>query len=260
MSGWIIKSNDNVLTQNNTFTGTNQFNSGIIIANGQAVKGTTTIGNTWLLQSYDVDNALYRTFGTFTNGNTPSCAFSQPSGGTLTWDGGTIGATTAVSTLRSLAGIGTGIVPSMGLLAVNTTPAANVTTGETDLMTYTIPTNSFSAAGKGIRITSWGTSTSNVNAKTVQTYFGGTSINSAALLINAVNVWKSVTTIFATGTDTQSYATETVRISATATDVAARAVGTLAIDDGAPIIIKSTGTATSTNDITQTQMLVEFFN
>ncbi len=172
----------------------------------------------------------------------------------------TFAGTNQFAVLRSLAGTGAGLVPSMGLIAVNTTPAANVTTGETDLMSYSLPTNSLSAAGKGIRITCWGTTANNVNAKTLQTYFGGTSINSAPLLINAVNVWKTVTTIFSTGTDTQSYATESIRISATSLDVAARATGTLAIDDGAPIITKSTGTATATNDITQTQMLVEFFN
>ncbi len=64
---------------------------------GGALRTATSNANTVLLQSYDVDNTTYRTFGTLTAGNTPTLAFLQPSGGTLTWDGGVIGATTAAA-------------------------------------------------------------------------------------------------------------------------------------------------------------------
>lgn len=55
------------------------------------------------IQVYDVDNTQYRTFCALSAGNTPSVVWSQPSGGTLTWDGGAIGATTpAVGSFTAL--------------------------------------------------------------------------------------------------------------------------------------------------------------
>lgn len=56
----------------------------IVLSNGVAFRSTTTTGQTALLQAYDVDDATYRTFGTLTNGNTPSFALAAPSGGSLT--------------------------------------------------------------------------------------------------------------------------------------------------------------------------------
>lgn len=56
----------------------------LTIDTGAALKTDTTTAHTALFQAYDVDNTTYRTFGTLTNGNTPSLDLSAPSGGTLT--------------------------------------------------------------------------------------------------------------------------------------------------------------------------------
>lgn len=52
----------------------------------------------------------------------------------------------------------------------------NVGTGETDLATYTLPAGTFSADGKVLRITAWGTYAATANNKTVRVYFGGTNL------------------------------------------------------------------------------------
>lgn len=73
---------------------TSSLGDDVTLANGKALKTDTTTAHTMVFQAYDVDGTAYKTFGTFTNGNTPSYALAQPSGGTLTWDGGAIGSTT----------------------------------------------------------------------------------------------------------------------------------------------------------------------
>jgi hypothetical protein len=148
----------------------------------------------------------------------------------------------------------------MGAINVNTTPVSNTSTGETDLMTYTLPANSLSAVGKAVRVTCWGNQANNANAKTVQTYIGGTSINTATLLASSLGIWRVQTLFICTGSSTQSYFSETVRLNVSAQDVATRVSGTLAKTDTAGIILKLTGTGGATTDITQAGMLVEFLN
>ncbi len=53
------------------------------VANGGAITTDTTTAHTALIQAYDVNGTTYRTFATLTNGDVPSFAISQPSGGLL---------------------------------------------------------------------------------------------------------------------------------------------------------------------------------
>lgn len=82
----------------------------ITVANGKAIKTDTTTAHTLVLKAYDVDGTAYKTFLTLTNGNTPSMAITAPSGGAITIDGASIGATTvgtgAFSTLTATTPIG----------------------------------------------------------------------------------------------------------------------------------------------------------
>jgi hypothetical protein len=75
------------MTLNNTVVAT-------ALATPGAIETGTTAADTITLKVYDVDGTTYKTFGTGTANNTPTFAWSQPSGGTLTWDGGEIGGTT----------------------------------------------------------------------------------------------------------------------------------------------------------------------
>lgn len=76
---------------------TSSLGDDVTIANGKAIKTDTTTAHTMVLQAYDVDGTAYKTFGTYTNGNTPSYALSAPSGGTISIDGAVIGGTTAAA-------------------------------------------------------------------------------------------------------------------------------------------------------------------
>lgn len=75
-------------------TTTGAYTGGFTLSNGLALKTDTVADHTGLIQAYDVDNATYKTFGTLTNGDTPSFALAAPSGGSLTIDGAVIGGTT----------------------------------------------------------------------------------------------------------------------------------------------------------------------
>ncbi|MCE3233772.1 MAG: uncharacterized protein K0R98_2029, partial [Rickettsiaceae bacterium] len=159
-----------------------------------------------------------------------------------------------------VAGSGSATISMAGAINVQYTPVGNVGAGEDDLMSYTLPANSLSAAGKLVRVFAWGTGANNGNSKTVKAYIGGTQINSASLLASAAGVWRCEFFLVSSGADTQSYFSEFIRLSATAVDVAVREQGALSKDDGAGIILKFTGTATSNDDITQNGMIVEFMN
>lgn len=143
------------------------------------------------------------------------------------------------------------------VLETNTTPVGNVNTGEDDLMTYSLPANTLNANAQGVRVTAWGRTPSNANAKTLKMYFGTTAVLSFSLTANQVNAWRASGIVMRTGAATQiSDATLLQGGTATALAVALDA-GPTATLSGA-VTIKCTGAATTTNDIVQEGMIVEF--
>jgi hypothetical protein len=67
-------------------------------------------------------------------------------------------------------------VPLGGLVAINTTQAGNVGTGEDDLQSITIPANTLWANGQYLEVTAIIIFADNLNSKTPRLYFGGTNI------------------------------------------------------------------------------------
>jgi hypothetical protein len=63
----------------------------IPMGNAHVIQTGTSLGNSFSLQAYDVNNTTYRDFITLSANNTPSCAIGAPSGGTLAIDGATLG-------------------------------------------------------------------------------------------------------------------------------------------------------------------------
>lgn len=157
------------------------------------------------------------------------------------------------------AGAGTGT--GSPAITVNTqyTVVSSVNTAETDLMTYTLPASSLSA-GKAVRIFAWGTGVNNINVKTVNTYIGGTLINTDSLLASAAGVWRAEVIFISSGSNTQVYFADLIRLSATSTDVSTRVQGTGGKTDTAGIIFKFTGTGVTSGDVTQNGMIVQFLN
>lgn len=157
-------------------------------------------------------------------------------------------------------GAGSGTVQPAGRLSVQTTNVANVSTGETDLMSYVLPANSFNTNGQVLRMRAWGTLVGNANAKQVAVYWGGVSSVVVTLSSNLYTYWSLEMVIVRTGASTQKRfvrgeATQTAGASPVAI---AEYVTAPAQTDTAAITVKVTGTGGASNDITQTGMLVEF--
>ena len=166
--------------------------------------------------------------------------------------------TLPVSTLFTMGG-GVGTAKTIGLANVNTTPVGNAGAGEDNLITYALPTDSFSAAGKGVHITAWGITANNVNAKTVKLYFGSIILTNS-LTASIAGAWRVEADVFSTGTDAQRYISQLVTVGAAGVALNDVETGTLTENDGAAITIKCTGEAVDNNDIVQQGQIVIFFN
>lgn len=154
---------------------------------------------------------------------------------------------------------GTFVPTSVTMFAplVVTTGVGNVLTGEDNLCTASIPANALYAAGRAVRITAWGTTANNANAKTLRLYFGSLAIFSRSMTTSIAGHWRIEARVVSTGTDAQDYA---ILSAIDETTAVAPSFGTATQDDGAAITVKCTGDATATNDIVQEGLLVEFIN
>lgn len=151
-----------------------------------------------------------------------------------------------------------------GLLYVDTTAVATgADTNETTLMSYTLPANTLTASGEGLRILAWGITAANGNNKTIKAYFGaGLSSNRGVLALNN-GAWCIDCTIVRTSEDNQdSIANSTFGVAGA--DVSASEVRFSAITEteSAGILIKITGEngTESADDISCQGLRIEFFN
>lgn len=140
-------------------------------------------------------------------------------------------------------------------LNTNTTEVGNAGVGEDNLISYTLPANSLSTNGYGVRITAWGTTANNGDAKTVKLYFGSV-ILTTSLTINQASVWHIEAMIFRTASNAQDYVAKLSQGGSTTIQDIEQ--GTLTETDSSTITIKTTGEATSDNDIICKGQLVEF--
>lgn len=157
------------------------------------------------------------------------------------------------------AGVGNRVAVG-GVLETNITPVGNVTTGEDDLMTYTLPANVLGTNGDSVEINTWGTFADNANVKDVRVYFGATpilfSINGSAG--GGTTTWQVKVIITRTGAATQTMQATLYGNS----NIIPQAVY---INNVAPaetlssaVVIKLTGEATATDDITQNNMIIKW--
>jgi hypothetical protein len=156
-------------------------------------------------------------------------------------------------------GTGSGTAPLIGKAHLNTTAVGNVGTGTDDLMTYSLPADSLSTIGKGIRVTAWGKTANNANAKTLIILFGAGG-STQSLTVNQLSTWFVQMLVFATGVNTQDkviYLTETTGTLSTTNKSGATNPGSSEVTSGA-ITVKLQGQATADNDIVQEGMLVEY--
>jgi hypothetical protein len=143
------------------------------------------------------------------------------------------------------------------VLSIITTAVGNVGAGTDDLMSYTMPAATLGTDGQTLRITIWGTTAANANAKTIVLNFGATlvTINATTAAPNNQN-WLATVMVVRTGAATQVLAGDG---SAGAVQESTYSAAPTATLSGA-VIIKVTGAATADNDIVQRGMLIEQLN
>jgi len=151
-------------------------------------------------------------------------------------------------------GTSTGIVRVGGVLSCNVTPASNVGTAETDLMTYSLPANALSANTKGVRITVWGSTAANANSKAVRLYFGATQVSAIAGIVTSATGWHLAAIVVRTGAAAQTAGGTSFIGNNTGGAVTTTPTETLS----GIVVIKITGTsAVGSSDVTANGMLVE---
>src|SRR3989304_2773312 len=178
---------------------------------------------------------------------------SRDSAGVLkvTPNGRTLGTLNA-GAMNVLAGASsTGTTRVGGTLNTNITPVGNVTTGEETLMSYTLPANAMDAAGRGVRITAWGTTANNINAKVVRLYFGG-AIGTISLTGSQANTGRFVSEVLRTGATTQIASVWFIQSGTTLQH--GTSITTPGETLSSAVTIQVTGEGVATDDITQSGM------
>lgn len=146
-----------------------------------------------------------------------------------------------------------------GKVSINTTAVGtDADTNEKDLMAYSLPANSLSADGKGVRVKAWGIFEANANTKTIRSYFG--SVLTQFTGTESGNTWEMNWLVFRTGSSTQK--TKSNVIIEAANGFPKGDISTLTETDSSAIVIRVTGQngSASANDIICEGMLVEFLN
>lgn len=155
---------------------------------------------------------------------------------------------------RVIVRLGATVVRPGGVLNVNVTPVSNVSTTETDLMTYTLPANTMAVNGQGIRVSAYGTTAANGNSKTARLYFGASVVAIQAAITSSGSAWHATMIVLRTGAATQAAGGNIWTALNTGNPASPFPAETLS----GPIVIKATGqSGTGSNDITQTGMVVE---
>jgi hypothetical protein len=155
------------------------------------------------------------------------------------------------------AGTSTSNVKVGGKLTTNTTTVGNVTTGEDNLMTYSVPANTLSTNGDTLRFYASGTFTANANSKQLKVYFGSTAVSPPLdTTTNAID-WSVTGEIIRTGATTQKMWVSFTSWDGTASVTFVDYVTPAETLSGA-VTFKLTGEGTSTDDIKQETLTVDW--
>lgn len=162
-------------------------------------------------------------------------------------------ASPTLTTLTLTAGSGTQTGKSPISIFTSTTSASNVSTTETDLISYPMPASTLPTNGQKVRITAWFTTAANGNSKTPRIYFGATALSTQNTAVSGVTV-KIVAEVTRTGAATQLGTTFW-----TSTNAEIGFVTSPAETLSGAVTIKATGqSAVASNDITCILLMVEW--
>lgn len=168
----------------------------------------------------------------------------------------------AGATVLTTVGNTTSTFHSAGLVNTALTATGNgADITEDTLQTFSLPANALDVVGRCVRITSWGTSANNADAKTIRQYFGVATV-SASLTVATANQWKMVSTVCKTAANTQTALGEVSFGASLANGFVDLNVTAPAQTDTSAIVIKTTGQAgaANANDIICTAQLIEFLS
>jgi len=138
-------------------------------------------------------------------------------------------------------------------LSHNVTPVSNSGTGETDLMSCTIPALTITANGMGVDVLAFGTSANNANTKTIRVYVGGALVLGTTIQIDGTP-WRVRLSLRRVGSNTSVITADATGVATTGV-VGAYLDGSVSMLDS--VLIKVTGqSGTGSADITQKAMSV----
>ena len=95
-----------------------------------------------------------------------------------------------------------------GILNINTTAVSNTSTGETDLITYSLMKNTLVNNGDYLEIDAWGIYAANGNNKTVKLYFGNQTILDTGAIAANSGTWSIKAKIIRKSNSTQEIVAE----------------------------------------------------
>jgi len=145
-----------------------------------------------------------------------------------------------------------------GTLNVNTTPAGNVGSGETNLIIYQVLADSLYNNQEFIEIKAWGTLAANANNKQIKLYFGSDLLLDTGSVAANSGSWSIKSTIIRTSINTQQCISQIISDNALIIDSANYVDGTGNLDTD--INIYCTGQGSATDDIVQKGLIVKWFN
>jgi len=178
----------------------------------------------------------------------PSYAFTSTPGQGILLTAGTTGVHV---------GTGTAVATLGGTLFTSVTPTSTTGLVEETLLQYTLPANTLTVNGRGLRITAECQFAANANTKTLKVYFGATAISNSQSVLAAPNAvpYTMSFTVFRTGAATQF--SSGPHSSGGGTGYGVNFTNPAETLSGA-VLIKVTGTGPTTiGDITANLLLVE---
>ncbi len=185
-------------------------------------------------------------------GNVSGNAGTATTAGTVTTPAQS--AITSIGTLTGLTtklGTGSTTMTQNAMLYSSSTPADNTSTGETDLLAYTLLANTMVNSGQTMIHEINGIFANNANAKTLKTYFGGSVIRTDTLPTNIAGIFSARFVIKRTSASHQSYTARMTRTIAGGATVTTVSRGDLTETETADIAMKTTGQGGATSDISQ---------
>lgn len=157
-------------------------------------------------------------------------------------------------TLSKLSDVRTAVAGSSKTLDVQYTDASNSGTGETDLLSYTLPANTLLNVGDRVEVEAIFTTPSNADAKDLKFYFGTYTHDYTSSTISSGTTIKVRFTIIKTASSAQRLMEEFTTTTSTKPGYA-----TATQTDTSTIVLKFTGQCDASTDITQRTMTVTYY-